>query len=91
MNERIAALRLRFPVGLPGQNRFSLKEQIFFAKRLSFLVAAGVPLIECLSIMRSQTKGAGKVRVVDAIIADIANGQYLATSLGKHRRFFDDF
>src|SRR5262249_96362 len=57
----------------------------------SFLAAAGVPLIECLSIMRGQTKGARKCAVIDAVIEDAANGQYLAASLSKHRHFFDDF
>lgn len=71
--------------------RFSMKEQTFFAKRLSFLVKANVPLVECLRLIRSQTKSAGKLRVFDAVIADVENGQYLSTSLGKHSRLFGDF
>jgi type IV pilus assembly protein PilC len=66
--------------------RFSIKEQTLFAKRLSFLVKAGVPLIECLHLIRKQTKSKAKIRVYDGVIKDIANGQFLATSLGKYRK-----
>lgn len=71
--------------------RFSTKEQTFFAKRLSFLVQAGVPLVECLELVRMQTKSKAKKRVFDAVIADVSNGQYLSTSLGRFSRFFGDF
>lgn len=71
--------------------RFTIKEQTFFAKRLAFLVTAGVPLIECLHIIRAQTKSRAKMRVYDTVIHDVSNGQYLATSLGRHRKLFGDF
>lgn len=71
--------------------RFSIKEQTFFAKRMSFLIKAGVPLVESLHLIRSQTKSKGKTQVYDAVIKDVSNGQYLATSLGKHKRMFGEF
>jgi type IV pilus assembly protein PilC len=71
--------------------RFSIKEQTLFAKRLSFLVKAGVPLIEGLHLIRKQTKSKAKGKVYDAVIKDIANGQFLATSLGKFKNLFGEF
>lgn len=71
--------------------RFSTKEQTLFAKRMSFLVKAGVPLIECINLIRAQTTSKTKKRVYDSIIADVANGQYLSKSLGKFKRFFGEF
>ena len=71
--------------------RFSTKEQTLFAKRMAFLVKAGVPLIECLHLIRGQTPSKTKKRVYDSIISDVANGQYLSTSLAKFKRFFGDF
>ncbi len=58
---------------------------------MSFLIKAGVPILECLHLVRTQTKSKIKVRVYDAIINDVANGQYLSTSLAKFRRLFGDF
>lgn len=71
--------------------RFSAKEQTLFAKRMSFLIKAGVPLLECLHLIRRQTKSKAKARVFDLVITDVSNGQYLATSLGKFRHLFGDF
>ncbi len=71
--------------------RFSVKEQTLFAKRMSFLIKAGVPILECLHLVRKQTKSKLKGRVYDAIINDVANGQFLSTSLAKYKRLFGDF
>ncbi len=71
--------------------RFSVKEQTLFAKRMSFLVKAGVPIVECLHLIRTQTKSKTKGLVYDAIIHDVSNGQYLSTSLGKYSRLFGEF
>ncbi len=62
-----------------------------FAKRLSFLISAGVPLIECLDLIRKQTKSKAKSKVFESIVSDIARGQYLATSLAKHGKLFGAF
>ncbi len=78
-------------VGNQFGTRFSIKEQSLFAKRMSFLVKAGVPLIDCLNMIRTQTKSKAKSKVFDMVIDDVNNGQFLATSLGKHRRMFGDF
>jgi type II secretory pathway component PulF len=71
--------------------RFSTKERTFFAKRMSFLVTAGIPLVECLQLIRAQTKSIAKRQVYDTIIAEVSEGQYLATSLSKQAHLFGDF
>lgn len=55
------------------------------------MIKAGVPIIEALSLIRLQTKSTGKGKVYDAIIADVGNGQYLSTSLGKFKQHFGAF
>lgn len=70
---------------------FSIREQTLFAKRLSFLIRAGVPILECLHLIRNQTKSKAKINVYNSIINDVANGQYLSTSLAKFKRLFGDF
>lgn len=81
----------RFSFDFLTQARFTLKEQIFFAKRLSFLAKAGVPLMESLIIIRTQTKSPGKTKVYDTIITDISNGQNLSDSIAKCKYFLTDF
>lgn len=71
--------------------RMSIKEQTFFVKRLSFLIKAGVPILESLIMIRDQTRKKGYASVLDTIIGDVSSGQYLSTSLSKFRNIFGDF
>src|SRR3989338_2807910 len=71
--------------------RFSVKDQTLFAKRLSFLIKAGVPVSESMHMIHQQARSAGKKRVFGAIANDVTGGQYLSASLAKHRQHFGDF
>src|SRR3989338_5379779 len=53
--------------------KFSIKKQTFFAKRLSFLIKAGVPMLESIHVIRQQTKSKHEIKVFDKIIADVSN------------------
>lgn len=70
--------------------RLSLQEQALFAKRLSLLSKAGVPILESINILKKQTRGA-KRKMFESIAHDTASGQFLHKSLGKFRRVFGDF
>jgi type IV pilus assembly protein PilC len=72
-------------------SRFSIKKQTFFAKRLSFLIRAGVPMLESIHVIRTQTKVKSEAKVFDKIIADVSNGQSLAGSLARFKGVFGNF
>lgn len=76
---------------LRSSARFSVKEQTLFAKRLSFLVKAGVPILESLQMLRRQTKSKSHGRIFDTVIADVSGGKFLSTSLGKFEHIFGNF
>jgi len=71
--------------------RYSIKEQVFFAKRMSFLIHASVPMMDSLHILQRQTKSKVKKAMFDQIIGDVRNGQFLASSLAKFNKVFGDF
>lgn len=70
---------------------FSLKEQTAFAKRLAFLIDAGVPIVEALHMLRDQTRVRAHAAVLTSIVDDTASGQALAKSFGKFPKFFSQF
>lgn len=72
-------------------SRMSTNDQTFFIKRLSFLVKAGVPILESLTMIKEQTKKRGYARILDGIIADVSSGQKLSTSLAKYPNMFGEF
>lgn len=89
MNSKLQKLK-HFISGYSA-TRFSIKEQVLFAKRLAFLVRAGVPIVESLRILRSQIKSKKQQKIFDKIIHDVSSGQFLATSLGKFKNMFGNF
>lgn len=72
-------------------NRLSRKEKIFFIKRLSFLIKAGIPILESLVVIRKQTLKKGYILILDTVIEDVSNGQNLSNSLGKFKSTFGEF
>jgi len=84
--------KMKFPkIEMFSYTSFSIKKQTFFAKRLSFLIKAGVPMLESIHVIRKQTKAKSEIRIFDKIIADVSNGQSLAGSLGKFKGVFGNF
>jgi type II secretory pathway component PulF len=71
--------------------RFSIEEQTLFAKRLSFLMNANVPLLDSLHMLKDQAKGRSRIRMFERIIGDVSQGQSLARSFGRFPRVFGQF
>lgn len=72
-------------------SKFSNKEQILFAKRMGFLMKAGVPILESLTLLKKQMKSKGVNKMFEQVILDVSAGQYLSASLAKFKGAFGDF
>lgn len=73
------------------QYKFSLKEQTLFAKRLSYLMRAGVPILDSLNLLKEQLKSKSARNMFGKIVADVANGQFLSSAMEKFRDSFSEF
>lgn len=89
MNKRIVKFSRIFSSG--ARPRLSRKEQALFAKRLSLLVRAGVPILKSISLLEDQAVSRAHRAMFAAILRDTANGQFLYKSLGRFRNVFGDF
>jgi type II secretory pathway component PulF len=74
-----------------SSSRFTLKDQVSFAKRLSFLMGAGITLVEGLSMLKEQGKSRGQKKVLSSVLNDIMAGQSLSRSFGRFPKTFGDF
>lgn len=88
MNKKVTKF---FTTYLHSYSGFSIKQKTFFAKRLSFLIKSGVPLLESIQFIKDQAKSKSEIKVFDKIITDISNGQTLAMSLSHFRKLFGNF
>ncbi|OGI82474.1 hypothetical protein A3I95_02665 [Candidatus Nomurabacteria bacterium RIFCSPLOWO2_02_FULL_44_12] len=84
--------KIKFPkLDFSFPARFSVKKQTFFAKRLSFLIRAGVPMLESLHVIKEQTKSKSEIKVFSRVLSDVTNGQTLAVSLARFKGVFGNF
>ncbi len=83
-------------IGKPGTlshwfDRITVQDRINFARHLSLVIKAGLPIYEGLKIIQSQTESKVLKRVLDSLIADVNNGKFLADGLQKYQFLFGDF
>lgn len=67
------------------------QEKINFARHLALIVQGGLPILEGLKILSKQTESRTLAKIINQVIGDVDNGQFLADSLQKHNKIFGDF
>jgi len=73
------------------QRKLPAQEQIFFIKRLSFLLKAGIPIVDSLLMIQSQTKSKKFSNVLENIVHNVINGKTLGYSLRKFSGMWNEF
>src|SRR5260221_1183952 len=74
----------------PLSMRLFLRDQILLIKQLGILIRAGVPLLSALVMLKKQSKGKTLNKIMDQVIYDVNNGQYLSTALSKFKNIFGE-
>jgi len=70
-------------------NRVKAKDRVLFSRQLSTLINAGLPLLQALRSVNSQTVSKPLRIVLNQIISDVEGGSTLSGSMGKHPRVFN--
>ncbi len=66
-----------------------LSEISRFTRQLAAMTSAGLPLVQCLDILASQTENKILAHSIQQISGDIQVGSTLADSMGKHPKIFN--
>ncbi len=76
----------------PGKRRarVRLQDMIVFTRQLATMLSAGLPLLECLEILREQTEDVGFKQVIEQIVDDVRSGSDFSDALRKHPRVFSN-
>lgn len=69
--------------------RIKTKDKVLFSRQLSTLVNAGVPLVQSLHQVSSQTANKQLKEVIDKIVIDVEGGSSLASSLSRYTKVFN--
>src|SRR3989344_2008833 len=71
--------------------RVPLFEKMLFAKHLSIMIRAGMPILNSLQVLKKQAKSKSFKKILEEVGVDIDNGQFLSASLEKHVSVFGKF
>lgn len=77
---------------LPGSsifNRVKTKDKVLFSRQLSTLINAGLPLVQSLRNVASQTQNKAFQVVITEVIVDVEAGKAFSEALSKHPLVFD--
>lgn len=78
-------LNLRF-----GGKRITDKDIVILTRQLATMIDAGLPLVQCLDILGSQTENKALAKVVGQVRSDVESGATFADALKKHPKVFDN-
>lgn len=69
-------------------NKVKAKDRVLFARQLSTLINAGLPLVQSLRMVLKQTTSKPLQAVISEIITDVESGKNFSDSLAKHPKVF---
>jgi len=72
------------------RNRIKTKEKVIFARQLSTMINAGLPLVQSLNTVRGQTKNKVMKNVISTVVTDVEAGSNFADALARHPRVFNN-
>jgi len=81
-----------FEIKLPklGGGGVSTKDLVIFTRQFSTMIDAGLPLVQCLEILSTQSDSAGLKKVLREVKEVVEGGATFADALRKHPKVFDE-
>lgn len=71
-------------------NRVKTKDRIIFSRQMATLINAGLPLVQSLRNVESQTQSKAFKVIIGDIISNIESGKAFSVALSKHPKVFND-
>jgi type IV pilus assembly protein PilC len=77
-----------FNVTMPWDKRVSVKDLGVFTRQFATMINAGLPMVQCLDILQSQTEKPYFRTSVANVMSDVEGGSTLAEAMAKHPNIF---
>src|ERR671910_1443113 len=72
------------------KGRVKTRDIVIFTRQFATMINAGLPLVQSLSILASQTENKTLQEVTKAVVHDVESGNTLADAFSKHPKAFTD-
>ena len=83
VNKKAAEIKLSF-----GSKRVAKVDISRFTRQFATMIGAGLPMVQCLDILASQTEKPYFRQSIAAVMSDVEGGSTLGESMGKHPTIF---
>ncbi len=70
--------------------KVTIKDLVVFTRQFAVMVDAGLPLVQCLTILGEQQENITFKGILRAVKSDVEQGSTFADALAKHPKAFDD-
>jgi len=77
-------------ITIPGTGGVGGKDLLIFVRQFATMIDAGLPLVQCLDILGSQTPNLGFRKVIFAIKTRVEGGSTFSDALKDHPKVFDE-
>jgi len=85
VNIREAPKQLKFSLGQPG---IKTRDIVIFTRQFATMINSGLPLVQSLSILASQTENKALKEVTKQVVFDVEAGNTLADAFSRHPKAF---
>ncbi|MGA7876011.1 MAG: type II secretion system F family protein, partial [Desulfoferrobacter sp.] len=72
------------------QPRVKEKDMVVFVRQFATMIDAGLPIMQCLEILREQQSNQTLKRIIKEIRRDVEEGATFSDAIRKHPKVFDD-
>ncbi|MCP4006077.1 MAG: type II secretion system F family protein [bacterium] len=67
----------------------TIKDQVIFTRQFATMIDAGLPLVQCLDILGTQTENPAFKKIILQVKGDVESGSTFSDALEKHPKVFD--
>lgn len=88
---RVRAKPKEIKINIPGfTEKVKDRDIVIFTRQFATMIDAGLPLVQCLEILASQSDNKTLGKTLDTVQSDVEGGAAYAEALGKHPKVFDE-
>src|ERR671927_715506 len=80
----------KISLGGVGKGKVKTRDIVIFTRQFATMINAGLPLVQSLSILATQTENKTLQKVTKTVVHDVEAGNTLADAFSKHPKAFPD-
>ncbi|MFH1612629.1 MAG: type II secretion system F family protein [bacterium] len=90
INVKSSKFKFSFSLDFLKKSSVPTKDIVIFTRQFATMINAGLPLVQCLEILGSQSENKNFGKIIDQVKISVESGSTLAAALSKHPSVFNN-